>query len=156
MRQVVSYAINVRNDTRAGNRQCLSLNKTRSVKTHKNGKYKYTVIEDCIPLSTIIVMFNSHRAKDNSTLSISSPHISDCREVAEYMRKSGILCHVSPNYTVAHATITDDSESPPTNNNRYAIETGCQIKFGEHSPHFQSHTHPHTTTTKPQNAPLLW
>ena len=81
-------------------------------------------------------MFNSHRAKDNSTLSISSPHISDCREVAEYMRKSGILCHVSPNYTVAHTTITNDSESPSENNNRYAIETGCQIKFGAHSPHF--------------------
>ena len=62
--------------------------------------------------------------KNNTTLSISSVKIKDCSEVANYMKKCGLRCHVSSNYTV----IQD------RNTKEYICEQGCQIKFGNHIP----------------------
>jgi hypothetical protein len=58
---------------------------------------------------------------DASTLSISSPHITDCREVADYLRQCQIVCHVTPNDTVVRTDATTGA---------CAIEHGCQIKCG--------------------------
>lgn len=74
-------------------------------------------------------MLHIHTVRDNSTLSISSPHINNCQEVAEYMRKCQLPCHVIPNYTVVPGKATAQSAHP-----EYTIETGCQIKFGSHHP----------------------
>ena len=70
--------------------------------------------------------------KDNTTLSISSPAITDCRRVAEYFRLCQIPCHVTPNHTV----IADPKYDPKRHPHDYAytIENGCQIKFGSHPP----------------------
>lgn len=68
-----------------------------------------------------------HPIADNSTLSISSPHISDCREVAEYLCQCNIPCHVTSNDTVVSTTNSSCNET-------YRIERGCQIKFGSHPP----------------------
>ena len=64
-----------------------------------------------------------HKTKDSSTLSISSSGISDCRDVAEYMRMCRIPCHVTTNDTVL----------PSEGSGVYDIERGCQIKFGSHA-----------------------
>ena len=58
---------------------------------------------------------------ENSSLFISSPRISNCQEVAEYMCACNIPCHVAPNQTVA--------EQP---DGSFCIETGCEIRFGSH------------------------
>ena len=71
------------------------------------------------------------KVRDNSTLSISSPHINDCQEVAEYMKKCKIPCHVISNYTV----VADNTYTTPSTEQNYIIETGCQIKFGSHNPY---------------------
>ena len=68
-------------------------------------------------------MDTAHKTKDSSTLSISSPGISSCQEVAEYFRLCHIQCHVTSNDTVLRS---DDT-------NAYRIEKGCQIKFGSHT-----------------------
>ena len=60
-------------------------------------------------------------SKNNSTLSISSQSIRNCKDVAEYMKKSGIPCHVTENHTVIN------------NLGKYSIENGCQIKIGSHN-----------------------
>lgn len=62
--------------------------------------------------------------RDNSTLSISSPLINSCQDVAEYLKQCQIACHVTSNYTVVPGPIADE----------YITETGCQIKFGSHHP----------------------
>lgn len=73
---------------------------------------------------------------DNSTLSISSPHIRHCLDVAEYLRKCEIPCHVTSNYTVVQNNRhSKDSASNAATKEPYSIETGCQIKFGSHHPH---------------------
>ena len=59
---------------------------------------------------------------DNSTLYISSPQINNCAEVAEYLRQSHIKCHVTSNDSIVK--IKD----------KFIIEKGCQIKFGNHHP----------------------
>ena len=68
-------------------------------------------------------MHPAHKTKDSSTLSISSPGIRDCHEVAEYFRQCRISCHVKANETVLSSDDTD----------AYRIEHGCQIKFGSHA-----------------------
>lgn len=65
-----------------------------------------------------------HPIRDSSTLSISSPHINSCMDVAEYLKQCNIACHVTPNYTVVPGPVA----------NEYITETGCQIKFGSHHP----------------------
>lgn len=70
-----------------------------------------------------------HPIRDSSTLSISSPHINSCQDVAEYLKQCNIACHVTPNYTVVHAP-TDYSGT-----DKYITETGCQIKLGTHHPY---------------------
>ena len=59
---------------------------------------------------------------DNSTLYISSPQINNCAEVTEYLRQSHIKCHVTSNDSIVK--IKD----------KFIIEKGCQIKFGNHHP----------------------
>ena len=71
-------------------------------------------------------MMNIHNLTENSTLSISSPHIKDCSEVADYFKQCKISCHVSPNWSVVCNDVKQD---------QYDVETGCQIKFGNHSPY---------------------
>ena len=70
---------------------------------------------------------------DDTTLSISSRAISDCRQVAEYLRLCKIPCHVTSNHTVIRDSHYDPEVHP--HNYNYTIETGCQIKFGSHPPH---------------------
>ena len=60
--------------------------------------------------------------KNNSTLSISSNQINDCKDVAIYMKYLGISCFVNSNYTII------------MENGKYKLENGCQIKFGSHAP----------------------
>ena len=69
---------------------------------------------------------NIREPVETSTLSISSPSIPDCSEVAEYFKQCKIRCHVVPNWTVECTDKTTDT---------YAIESGCQIKIGNHSPY---------------------
>jgi hypothetical protein len=52
-----------------------------------------------------------------STLSISSPHISNCGQVATYLQHCGIPCDITENKTIMK------------NNGVYHIETGCRIVF---------------------------
>ena len=60
---------------------------------------------------------------DNSILSISSPSIQSCNDVAEYLKKAKLLCHVTSNVSV----VCVDAKKE-----QYEIENGCQIKFGSH------------------------
>ena len=75
--------------------------------------------------------------RDNSTLSISSPHINHCQDVAEYMRKCKIPCHVVSNYTVVAPSTQPKQPKQPKQpeQKEYIIEKGCQIKFGAHHPY---------------------
>ena len=66
---------------------------------------------------------------ENSTLSISSPSISNCREVAEYFLGRQIPCDVTENVTVA--------PQPPSKHhseNECQLEIGCRVRFHEHNP----------------------
>lgn len=71
-------------------------------------------------------MNNTPIIPDNSTLSISSPTIKNCNEVAQYFLQAKIPCHVISNVSVVNTNTQKDS---------YAIEPGCQIKFGSHHPY---------------------
>lgn len=74
---------------------------------------------------------------DQSTLSVSSPSITSCREIAEYMRERQIACDITSNYTVmcpthdAQRTAQPPSAPQPAHG---AIETGCRIRFHNHHP----------------------
>lgn len=71
-------------------------------------------------------MKNTPQSLENSTLSISSPSINNCEEIANYLLQSKIPCHV-----ISNTSVVSTNESTDT----YAIEKGCQIKFGSHHPY---------------------
>lgn len=58
----------------------------------------------------------------HSVLSISSPHISHCEDVARSLCQWGIMSSVSPNYSIIE---TDQ---------KYHVETGCTITLPDMDP----------------------
>lgn len=70
----------------------------------------------------------SDYSKNNSTISISSVKINDCREVATFLASMNIACSISENISVV-----------PYDNNM-VLEKGCQIKIGGHKPEIINHS----------------
>ncbi len=67
-------------------------------------------------------------SKNNSTISISSVKINDCREVATFLASMNIACSINENISVV-----------PYDNNM-VLEKGCQIKIGGHKPEIINHS----------------
>jgi hypothetical protein len=65
---------------------------------------------------------NNTYNKNSSDLSISSKHIKDCNDVANFFLDMGIMCSVTENISVVPYK------------NKYITEKGCRIKMGSHKP----------------------
>jgi len=61
---------------------------------------------------------------DTAILSISSKNINSCREIAELMKKNGIPCSITENYSVVYGSQKNKL------NNTLSLENGCQLLFG--------------------------